>query len=757
MIALALYLLKVIICSAILFLYYHLALRNKLFHQWNRFYLLIAVVISLIAPVIQVSVLHHSAEESSKAIRLLQVIASADGYMDEITITAHRSMSTQQWILIGYAVISFALFVSVLLSLAKIYSIIKSHSCKWIENIRFINTNVRGTPFSFFRFIFWNDKIDLSTETGQQIFQHELVHVKEKHSADKLFIQFILAVFWCNPFFWLIRRELKLIHEFIADKKAVGEHGTAALAAMILNASYPAQFNSLTSQFFQTSIKRRIAMLSKIQNPGINYLSRVLALPIVAATVLAFTIKTKIVHTPVSKLEKTVTVVIDAGHGLMPDGSHNGARVGDIYEDEITLAIAKRIKELNTDDRLTIVLTRTSDEMVDLRKRVDFAKENNANLFISIHVNAVPPVLHKDGSSEEYENTNGFEVWVSGKNNSNQRKNEILASALISQLSKIYKTENRIQAKEMGIYVLDKNTCPSALVECGYITNPDDKNFITSKEHQTEIAQKVLQAIESFASNQQLSQTSEVDTVPKTAPQVKEAILKNSSPSTGQNKIYLNSKAGLQKDPLYIVDGKEVSKEELKQFDAEDIESINVFKGPSVKKYGDKGKNGVIEIQMKKNKSSKAFTVQQNGKTVGTGQGKIDPLTNTFQGTFNTESRQLKDTIPDPNQIFTKTEVEASVDKDEWNKFLSKNLQSIIENAVKKGMKAGTYTVNIKFLVKKDGSVADVKAVNDPGYGLADASVAAVQTGPKWSPGIQNGKVVNSYHTQPITFVIQEQ
>ena len=72
MTAFAFYLLKVIICSGVLFLYYHLALRNKLFHQWNRFYLLSAIVISLIAPVVQVTIMHH-ADEEAKAIQMLQV------------------------------------------------------------------------------------------------------------------------------------------------------------------------------------------------------------------------------------------------------------------------------------------------------------------------------------------------------------------------------------------------------------------------------------------------------------------------------------------------------------------------------------------------------------------------------------------------------------------------------------------------------------------------------------------------------------
>jgi len=56
-------------------------------------------------------------------------------------------------------------------------------------------------------------------------------------------------------------------------------------------------------------------------------------------------------------------------------------------------------------------------------------------------------------------------------------------------------------------------------------------------------------------------------------------------------------------------------------------------------------------------------------------------------------------------------------------------------------------------LVLKDGSVTDVKALNDPGFGLAEAAVKTVQNGPKWNPGLQNEKPVNAYHTQPITLI----
>ena len=106
MIVFAFYLLKVCICSGILFFYYLLALRNKLFHQWNRFYLLIAVVLSLIVPIIQITISHELAENKSDTIQLLKVVESTNNYLDEITISSANSVSTDQMISIVYSITS---------------------------------------------------------------------------------------------------------------------------------------------------------------------------------------------------------------------------------------------------------------------------------------------------------------------------------------------------------------------------------------------------------------------------------------------------------------------------------------------------------------------------------------------------------------------------------------------------------------------------------------------------------------------------
>ncbi|HZH65569.1 MAG TPA: energy transducer TonB [Flavisolibacter sp.] len=113
--------------------------------------------------------------------------------------------------------------------------------------------------------------------------------------------------------------------------------------------------------------------------------------------------------------------------------------------------------------------------------------------------------------------------------------------------------------------------------------------------------------------------------------------------------------------------------------------------------------------------------------------------------------------VEDENKVFEKVEIEATVNAAQWRRHLESQLQRYLDDASSNGMNPGTYTVNVRFLVEKDGSITDVRALNDPGNGLGAGAAEVVKRGPKWSPGEQNGKKVRSYHTQPITFMIQEQ
>lgn len=110
----------------------------------------------------------------------------------------------------------------------------------------------------------------------------------------------------------------------------------------------------------------------------------------------------------------------------------------------------------------------------------------------------------------------------------------------------------------------------------------------------------------------------------------------------------------------------------------------------------------------------------------------------------------------DEQTIFYAVEIQAGVDAKLWKRWLQNQLMIYIENAVASGMEPGIYTVQVKFLVEIDGSIRDVRALNDPGFGLAQGAEEVIRKGPLWSPGEQNGRKVRSYHTQPISFVIAE-
>ncbi len=369
------------------------------------------------------------------------------------------------------------------LSLYRIERLKKKFPARKFKDISFIETNAKGTPFSFFKNIFWNKAIDIHSTSGQQIFNHEIAHVKEKHSYDKIFLNIVLVFFWINPFFWLIRKELYMIHEFIADKEALEDSDVNAFAEMILHTIYPGQNFSLANNFFYSPLKRRLLMLAKNKNPRVSYISRLLVLPLAAIVFFAFTLKVKN-RNPNLYDGKTITVVIDAGHG----GDDNGAVSNDgIKEKDITLAIARKIAESNSNSHIQILLSRKDDYPLSVKDRVEFAKSNGADMFISLHVNTAAD-----------KQLNGFSVLI---DKDNGKQNLLLGSALINELRKTYNTQDQLGARAKGVWVLDHNSCTAALVECGYLSNSSDEAFITNSANQDKIAEDVLEAINEYASS----------------------------------------------------------------------------------------------------------------------------------------------------------------------------------------------------------------------------------------------------------------
>jgi N-acetylmuramoyl-L-alanine amidase len=223
------------------------------------------------------------------------------------------------------------------------------------------------------------------------------------------------------------------------------------------------------------------------------------------------------------------TVIIDAGHGGKDPGAHGAYS----KEKNVALAIAKKLRTAITEQipSLNVVMTRTTDNFVELHRRDEIASENKGNLFISIHCNAMGGkttdehgVLllvygyHRKGEQLEAIRENAsvylekdYKKEYSGYGE-NSAVNTILLSAYQQKFRKqcihfadlvnneFKKEDGRYShgVKEQGVLVLQQSAMPAVLVETGFIDNPKDEAYLTSPEGQSEIVQSIIRAIKKY-------------------------------------------------------------------------------------------------------------------------------------------------------------------------------------------------------------------------------------------------------------------
>ncbi len=108
------------------------------------------------------------------------------------------------------------------------------------------------------------------------------------------------------------------------------------------------------------------------------------------------------------------------------------------------------------------------------------------------------------------------------------------------------------------------------------------------------------------------------------------------------------------------------------------------------------------------------------------------------------------------SKVFSRVEFEAEFPggRTAWIAYLQKNLKANVP--VKNGAPGGRYNVIVRFIVSKDGSISDISSETNHGYGMEEEVIWVIRKGPKWIPASQDGKAVNAYRRQPITFLVTD-
>lgn len=494
MIGILLYLLKVILLSGLLYGYYRGFLRNRSFHLYNRCFLLCIPIAALILPLVPLPSFHLFSAIAQKS-DVLHAIRPGDWMETEPAAAAAAQASKtpgwQEWSLIVYALIAGQFLLIFFRQLRYVYKLSRTYKGRPIGDIQFFITREEGTPFTFFRKIFWHESIETDSPRSEQIFRHELYHARQQHTHDLIFLKSLLILFWPNPFFHLIYRELRAIHEFLADEHAIAGGDKYEYAELLVwQTMSPA---GLSHSFFNSPIKRRITMITQNKTSRAGYTSRLMIVPVLFIAFCAFTVRLR--KQPALSHPAPITVVIDAGHGGIDPGTmaSNGTA-----EKTINLALALKVKQLSAQYGVNVILTRDNDQLSgnrstireSLEYRAKIATENRADAFVAIHVDNRPETEGK-----------GFRVYLS-RENSHYAQCAKLGSNLIETIKSTYDVEEDLKDTHEHIYVLRNATMPAIILSCGNINNSRDFAFITDEKNQEKIARDILQGIQQYQNKQ---------------------------------------------------------------------------------------------------------------------------------------------------------------------------------------------------------------------------------------------------------------
>jgi hypothetical protein len=155
-----------------------------------------------------------------------------------------------------------------------------------------------------------------------------------------------------------------------------------------------------------------------------------------------------------------------------------------------------------------VILTRSNDAFPGeaktkteaLKKTLGIAKQFNPDVFISLHMDV-------EGNYKTFQTKlSGFEAYISDERPGDH--NIALAKTILTELQSVYTTDFGVRQREgKGIYVLDKNIVPAVLLECGYINNPKDLEFISNDKNQDAVAKAILIGLVSFVNNKPIGKT----------------------------------------------------------------------------------------------------------------------------------------------------------------------------------------------------------------------------------------------------------
>ena len=779
----ALYLIKSTVWLTGFFLIYILFLRNERFFTLNRIYLVSGILVSIIFPLFT---WHYTV--------IFPVTPTAEVLEPQVIGVTPVSdpFPIQNLLLYFYLTGALYLLFRLIKQTVAVWRVIRQSETQHFNSIKLIRTDRYPASFSFFSFVFVNPSID-EPETSE-IVNHEQEHIRQQHWMDLLLFEILRTMHWFNPVSWLYGHLIRQNHEYLADERALQRSSNPAIyRAALLNQMFGGPVISLANSFNYSLNKKRFNMMKQITYSPFRKLKLLLVLPLIAGVFYAFatpeykfvrtennsvvqtnsnqskwkSVTGKVVKEDGTPLKGTSIIVSGTTNGTMPDDNGNF--------------------RLFLSDDSPIVFSFVGFESVKVKP--DFDKE--------MVITMKPAIISIDAvgnaASKSEKAPNPSLVFIDGKKSTMAKMNQI-DPAKIENVN-VLKDKKAIEkygkkGKNGVILITLKNDDPTKTIklQSNSPLNFGDANIfgmqpliiVDGVVSKTQNANNIPpETIESISVLKDESATkvygdkgkngvilittkkgaSASQNTPIDVKVTGYANDQNENTSTNNGvKIRSAGTSGTGNTPIIYKDGLLLENTKLEDIDPKTIESMSVLKDEmAIKKYGEKGKNGVIEITT----TEKPLYVVDGTIMKGNNLEDIDPNTigsiDVLKGETATKlyGDQGKNGVV---SIHLKKEKEVFViveelpsfpgGIDELKAFVTANLK-YPAYALEKGIQG---PVTVGFTVAEDGSVTDAKIKSGVDLSLCQEALRIVNSMPKWNPGTQRGMPVSVKYEMPINF-----
>jgi len=696
--AFGLYLLKSVIWLSGFALVYILFLRNERFFRLNRLFLLSGILISFFFPLISI---HY----------IINLPLITDFQTGDLTVTRIQEVKSDsifdlRFFLAGLYISGVLVIVFGLINQTRsVISVIRKSSVTSIKPMKLIRTSEYKSPFSFFFYVFVNPSI--SDRETKEIVNHELAHIRQRHWLDLVLAKLLCIMQWFNPVIWMYLRFVRQNHEYMADEVALQRTSDPAIyKATLLNQIVGAPVISLANSFNYSLNKKRFDMMKNIISSPYRKMKILFILPVFTIVFYSFAEPEYRYTVPAENSVNSATAsalqnnaikgtVIEEGRSPLSGASIvvKGTTLG-------TKADSKGSFELNNipaDGMLVVSYVGFKSMVV----KPLFSSDMTIKMIRDTVTLGVvdtpppppppPPIGSKNGNNAETLPAPeppppppppgaGIKIGLNGNSPM------IIVNGLGSDLK---------------IEQIDPNTIESITV----IKEESAKILYGEKAKNGVLEIKLKPGT----------------TIPDLETQV--TTPGNNTWTIKEKGIEIrNSENGIQGDPLIVIDGVISDKKLLDALNPADISSMNVLKGNSAKAvYGEKAKEGVIEIITKKNDSLvnsglSEVTVKRNSAEKPMVVTEEMPM---FPGGEEAMKGWISDHIEYPGDAF-----KANI----------------------------TGQVYVTFVISRSGKVKNVK-VKKSVYPSIDAeAIKVISNMPDWKPGSQNGKPVDIDYMLPVNF-----